>query len=421
MTLRTGVGDDPVGIWLQQRASWAAQAAAAGVLAVVVWQTARTGHGGVDNQVVVRAARTLLDGGSPYADRRFLYLPSSAVLGVPEALAGAGAVRVLGPVVVALLVLAGWQAALRLFGVPARSRLGVAGVAALAYFAPFRSDLVLGNWTAVSAAALPVALLLAARGRWTAAAAVVGAAVACKPMLVPLVLLFAFARRWRALAVLVAVPLGASLAAALAMPHPGLIVTRTLPFLMHGQDAYARPYDASLTTILPRLGLPQLLAAAVAALLAAAGLVLAWYRWRCGGDQRLRLAETAAMLMLATFLLARPAFLHYALLVLPVLVASLPLRASAARSPWLWIVLLPQNTAISWPYLETDERRAFKDAVILTGLAALLAARIAAGKDRPDPVGEPATARPDSTAPHPATYPRGAAGPPHSVNDPHGN
>lgn len=380
MTLRAGGGDDPAGRWLCGRASWAAQAAAAAVLAATVWQAARTTGGGVDNEVVVRAARTLLHGGSPYADRRFLYLPSSAPLAVPEALAGPAAVRVLAPLAVTLLVLAGWWAALRLYGVAGRSRLGVAGAAALAYFTPFRSDLLLGNWTAVSAAALPAALLLATRGRWTAAAAVAGAAIACKPMLVPLVLLFVFARRLRALAVLVAVPLAASLAGALAMPRPGLVVTRTLPFLLHGQDAYARPYDASLTAVLPRLGLPHPAAAVAAVLLAAAGCAVAWYRWRCGGgdaeDERLRLAETAAMLMLSTFLVARPAFLHYALVVLPVLVASLPLRGSVARSPWLWIVLLPQNTAVTWPYLETPERRAFKDAVILTGLALTLAHHI---------------------------------------------
>jgi arabinofuranan 3-O-arabinosyltransferase len=369
-----GGGGDAVGGWLRGRASLPAQGAAAALLVVGVWEIARRAGNGVDNRVLVRAARVLLDGGSPYADKRLLYLPSSVPLAVPEAVLGDRVLQVVVPVAAALLILAGWWAALRIFGLGPRSRLGVAVAGGLAYFAPFASEVGLGNWTVVSVLALPVALGLAARNRWTAAAAVVGAAIACKPMLVPLALLFVLARRWRALAVLAGVPLAACGLAALVMPHPGLAVTKTLPFLLHGQDAYARPFDASLGTVLPRAGLPHAVATVVAAALAVAGVVAAWYRWRRGGDERLRLVETAGMLMLATFVVARPAFLHYALVVLPVLVASLPLRASVARSPWFWIVLLPQNAAVVLPYLESPYRRAFKDALMLTGLYLVLAA-----------------------------------------------
>ena len=369
-----GAAADPPGGWLRARASLPAQGAVAALLVLTVWETARQAANGVDNRVLVRAARALLDGGSPYADRRLLYLPSSVPLAVPEALLGDRVLQVLVPVVTALLILAGWWAALRIFGIGPRSRLGVAVAGAFAYFAPFRGEVGIGNWTVASVLALPVALGLAARNRWTAAGAVVGAAIACKPMLVPVALLFVFARRWRALAALVGVPLALSAVAALVMPHPGLAVTKTLPFLLHGQDAYARPFDASLGTVLPRAGLPHAPAAVIALALAAAGVAAAWYRWRRGGDERLRLVETASMLMLATFVVARPAFLHYALVVLPVLLASLPLRASVARSPWFWIVLLPQNAAILLPYLESPYRRAFKDALMLTGLFLVLAA-----------------------------------------------
>lgn len=365
--------EEPLASWLRARASWPALGAAAVLVAVSVQGAVRATGSGVDNRVVVHAARVFLKGGAPYADKRFLYLPGSVLLAVPEARLSDGALRVLGPVVVAVVVLLGWWISLRLFGVPARSRLAVGVAGGLAYFAPFRSELFLANWTALSVAALPLALALAARGRWTAAAAVAGAAMAVKPMLVPLALLFVFARRWRALGVLLAVPPAASLLAGLALTNPALLFSRTLPFLLKGQDAFARPYDASLTTVLPRLGVEQSAAAIAAASLAATGIWAAWCRWRGGGDERLRLVDTASMLMLATFVVARPAFLHYVLVVLPVLLASLPIRASVARSPWFWIVLLPQNTAVPWPFLATPQRRAFKDALMLTGLAAVLA------------------------------------------------
>jgi arabinofuranan 3-O-arabinosyltransferase len=373
-------GDDLLGSWLRARASWPALGAAAVLLAVSVQSAVRTAGSGVDNRVVVTAARTFLDGGAPYGNKRFLYLPSSVLLAVPEARLSDGVLRYAAPLAAALAVLLGWWISLRIFDVPARSRLAVGVAGGLAYFAPFRGELYLANWTAVSAAALPLSLALAARGRWTAAAAVAGAAMAVKPMLVPLALLFVFARRWRALGVLFAVPLAASVLAETAMTNPALLFSKTLPFLLRGQDAYARPYDASLTSVLPRLGVAQPAAALLAASLAAAGVWAAWCRWRGGGDERLRLVDTASMLMLATFVVARPAFLHYVLVVLPVLLASLPIRASVARSPWFWIVLLPQNTAVPWPYLATADRRAFKDALMLSGLAAVLAWRSVTGQ-----------------------------------------
>jgi arabinofuranan 3-O-arabinosyltransferase len=232
---------------------------------------------------------------------------------------------------------------------------------------------------------------------------VVGTAIAFKPMLVPLALLFAFARRWRALGLLLGIPLLASGLGAFAMPNPEFFFTKTLPFLLGGQDEYAQPFDASLVAILPRLGVAELAAAAIAAALAGVGVWAAWRRWRRGGDERLRLVETASMLMLATFLVSRPAFLHYALVVIPVLLASLPLRGSVARSPWFWIVLLPQNAAIHWPYMSSPHRRVFRDVPMLTGLAVIVAWHSLRRDDprrKPMPVeGQPVTKEPAEKEP----------------------
>ncbi|MEH6379833.1 glycosyltransferase 87 family protein, partial [Streptomyces sp. KLMMK] len=231
---------DALGRWLRGRAPWPVLLAALLVLALDVVRVVQGPRmPGMDNAVVVRAARALLDGGSPYADKRFLYLPGAVFAAVPETVFGNEALARAVPVVTALLVLAGVVLALRIFGVRADSRLAAGVVAALGVFEPFHGVVYLGNWTALSAVAFPAALLLARHGRWCAAGAVVGAAMALKPMLVPLLLLFVLARRWRALAWAVGVPAAVSLAAALAMPRPGLFFTRTLPFLLRGQDAYA--------------------------------------------------------------------------------------------------------------------------------------------------------------------------------------
>ncbi|WP_308312668.1 glycosyltransferase family 87 protein [Streptomyces sp. ISL-11] len=364
-----------VGRWLRGRAPWPALLAALAVCGLDVARVMANPRAGMDNAVVVRAARALLDGGSPYADKRFLYLPGAVFAALPQTVVDDRVLFHAVPVVTALLVLVGVALSLRIFGIRADSRLAAAVTAGLGVFLPFHGLVHLGNWTVVSAVAFPVALLLILRERWCAAACVIGVAVALKPMLVPLYVLFVLARRWRALAWAVGIPVVVSVLAALAMPRPGLFFTRTLPFLLHGQDDYARPFDASWTTVLPRLGVPHLAALALAAAAAVGVLALARLRWRAGGPERMRLVECASLLMLAAFLVSRPSFLHYMLVVLPALVASVVERGSAARSVWFWLALLPQLIGVRWPYLEGAQRHAFKDIVMITGVAAVLAAQ----------------------------------------------
>ncbi|WP_171170451.1 glycosyltransferase 87 family protein [Streptomyces sp. I05A-00742] len=366
-------GRDGFARWITGRASWPVLSAALLVYVLSAGRMLGVHRAGMDNAVVVRAARALLDGGSPYADKRFLYLPGAVFAALPQApLSNATLGRVV-PFATAALVLAGVLLALRIFDVRADSRLAAALTAGLGLFLPFQSIVHLGNWTAASAVAFPAALLLARHGRWTAAGVTVGAAIALKPMLVPLLLLFLLARRWRALAWAAVLPALVSLAAALAMPRPGLFLTKTLPFLLHGQDDYARPFDASWSAVLPRLGVPRPLAFTLAAAAAVAVLAVARLRWRRGGHEALRLVECGSLLMLAAFLVSRPSFLHYALVIVPALVASVVVRGAAVRSVWFWMALLPQLADVAWPELGSARRHAFKDVMMFTGMAAVLA------------------------------------------------
>ncbi|MFI5666763.1 glycosyltransferase family 87 protein [Streptomyces sp. NPDC051704] len=366
--------------WLLRPASRPWQLVSLAVLLGVCVSTSLRENWGSDNAFVVKAAQTLLAGGLPYEDKRFLYLPSAVLMAVPEALLPTAVLRWSLPVAMSGLLGAGWLAALRIFSVPLRSRFAVAGfpVLALAY-KPYVNLVLIGNWTAISAAALPVALLLAHRRSWAAAGLVVGLAIACKPMLVPIGLVFVLARQWRGLAVAVLVPLGVSLLGALMMPSPMLFFTKTLPFLLQGQDAYALPWDASPIAVLPRLGVPEPVAVLVAFAGAGAGLWAAWTRWRRTGDEtdagELRLVETACMVMLTAFLVSRPSFDHYLLVVLPLLLASAVRPGSMPRSPWFWLALTPQVALVPWPSELAHKRRAFKDCATLCGLAILLVRR----------------------------------------------
>ncbi|MGW0910751.1 glycosyltransferase family 87 protein [Streptomyces sp. NPDC002784] len=361
--------------WLVRPASWHLWALLAAVLGATTLRTTRvTRDGGMDNAIVVRAARTWLAGGSPYDDPHFLYLPGAVLAAAPQALLSPAALRLLVPLAVTACLAAGWACALRLHRVPLRSRLAALGLAGLAAgFAPFAHLILLANWTATAALALPLGLLLADRKRWTAAAVVFGTAIALKPVLVPVALLFVFACRWRALALLVALPTTASAVAALFLPDPTGFFTRTLPFLLRGDDDFVRLYEASPAAVLPRLGVPQGPAALLALLAAAVGVGCAYRRWRRADAGPLRLTETAAALMLSAFLVSRPSYDHYLVIVVPLLLASVPCAGSVARSPWFWLALVPQLPGLSWPYLEPVQRRAFKDALTLCVLAGTIA------------------------------------------------
>ncbi|MEU9376679.1 glycosyltransferase family 87 protein [Streptomyces sp. NPDC048255] len=394
--------------WLLRPASRSWRVLSLAVLLGIAVSTSLRANWGSDNAFVVKAAETLLAGGSPYEDKRFLYLPSAVIMAVPEALLPQTVLRWVLPLGMTGLLATGWWAALRLFSVPLRSRFAVGGFALFAIaYKPYVNLVLIGNWTAISAAALPVALLLAHRRSWGAAGLVIGLAIACKPMLVPIGLLFLFARQWRGLAVAVLVPLGVSLAGALMMPSPSLFFTKTLPFLLQGQDAYALPWDASPIAVLPRLGVPAGVAVAVAFAGAATGLWAAWTRWRRADRDdfdggQMRLVETASMVMLAAFLVSRPSFDHYLLVVLPMLLVSAVRPGSMPRSPWFWAALGPQVAGIPWPSELEAKRRAFKDCFTLCGLAILLARRaLRSGRVTLEPVttaGSPPRTEPECAA-----------------------
>ncbi|MFD4629976.1 glycosyltransferase 87 family protein [Streptomyces sp. NPDC058284] len=398
-------GKTAVSGWLLRPAEWQVRCVLGAVLiAAVVRMVLVAPDGGMDNAIVVRAADAWLAGRSPYVDRHFLYLPGAVLAAVPQAVLPADVVRCLVPAGVTAGLVAGWACALRIHGIPLRSRFAVYGLLALALgFAPFGHLVQLGNWTAGSAVALPLALLLACRGRWVAAGAVIGAAVAVKPLLAPVVLLFVLARRWRGLAVAVGVPALVSAVAALAMPDPSGFFTRTLPFLLRGEDSFVRLYEASPSAVLARLGAPQTGATLFAGCAAVAGLWCAWRRWERGDAEPARVTECAAMLMLSAFLVSRPSYDHYLLVVVPLLLAGALVPGAVARGPWFWVGLVPQVPGFAWPWLEPGTRRAFKDAVtlcVLAGTAGWACVR-GATLESADPPGK--SAEPPGETPVPAS------------------
>lgn len=201
-------GKTDISGWLVRHASWHAWLVLGVVLCAPVVEVTRRGpDGGMGNAIGVRAARTWLDGGSPYADPHFLHLPSAVLAAVPQAVLPTAVLRVLVPLTVTALPVVGWACALRIHGVGLRSRFAVLGLTALALgFAPFGHLMTLGNWTVTAVVAL------------------------------------------------VLVPAVASGGAALVMPDPVGFFTWTLPFLLRGRDDFVRLHEASPGAVLAVAG-----------------------------------------------------------------------------------------------------------------------------------------------------------------------
>jgi arabinofuranan 3-O-arabinosyltransferase len=336
---------------------------------------------GLDNLLVVQAVRHLTAGESPYVEKRMLYPPSSIPFALPELPFSDSLIRYASPWVVGVLLLGGWWAVLRMFDTSLRSWLGILGIGGVPAFIPAGHLAQEGNWAGAIACLLGVALLLMARDRWIWAGAVIGLSIAVKPMLVPIGLIFLLARQWRGFALAAGLPAAMCAVVLLLLPHPGLFFTSTLPFLLHGQDSYSKPYDSSLAAMLPRLGIES---GAFITVARAAVLVLmitvTVLRWRRGGDERLRLVDTSAVLMLGTFLVMSPSFDFYAMVVVPPLLASIVVRGSVARRVWFWISMLPFARFLAWYGIDFENanqwahRYAFKTLAWIVILLTLLTA-----------------------------------------------
>ncbi|CAM5260306.1 hypothetical protein SCHAM137S_01896 [Streptomyces chartreusis] len=162
--------------WLVRPASWHLWVVLGAGAGAVVARTARlTSDGGMDNAIVVRAARVWLARGSPYDDPHFLYLPSAVVAAAPWVTVPRGVLSVLVPVLVAGCLVGGWVCVLRLHGVALRSRFAALGLIGLAAgFAPFAHLVLLGNWDGDGGARTAARGAAGGRGRWVAAGLVLG-------------------------------------------------------------------------------------------------------------------------------------------------------------------------------------------------------------------------------------------------------
>jgi arabinofuranan 3-O-arabinosyltransferase len=310
------------------------------VAVLVAWNLWRSHVGmllGIDVDPLWSAARAAVQGETPFSiEHPFVYLPSTALLVLPFGLAPNDVLKGLLLVLTAVGVPLAAALSVRLAGLPARSWLAALLALATTLTLPGQYAYALLNFMVVSLVLLPVVLALLRQERWIAAAALVGAAVAVKPMLVPLGWFAVLSRRWLALLVMAGIPLAASVLALVLLPEPSRFFTEVLPWLLGGEDERLWPYLSALLPVALAQGWPLGLVNVVRLAVAASALVLATALWRRTSDPTLRVVESTGVLLAGSFLAFSAATPIYLLLLLPLL-ASAVRPGAIARSTVGWV------------------------------------------------------------------------------------
>jgi arabinofuranan 3-O-arabinosyltransferase len=212
----------------------------------------------------------------------------------------------------------------------------------LSYSGSLRGELPLENVSVLEFLAISLFFLLALRGQWTAAAAVVGLSIAVKPMLLPLVLVLVVAGRWRATATALGVPAALN-AVALAVVAGPLEVLHRLPSLVNRTGLGAQ-YNSAWVDVARSLGLPEAATVALRLFVVAVALLVAWWSWRRLDDERLRLVTASSVLMIGEFAGGTLSEYHYMLILVPmamtVVIAGAPMRFPVALLGMAWALEL---------------------------------------------------------------------------------
>ena len=279
----------------------------------------RRGLFSLDFDVVWAAAHALLHHRTHW--KEFVYPPGCLVFALPLAVL---------PLRVARLVIYAAQFAGLAFTFWAvtritRQSLGSRGVAAVACLLAVGGQMAYAvnyeNVTILLVALAAGFFLAVDRGRWTAAAVLLGISLTVKPLLVPLVVVLLLARRWRETALVVGIPLVLSAAVLLYSGAASEFVHELTGSF--GWNATA-PVNVSITAAGRFLSLPEWLVTFVRGGTLVAGLGICHRFWRrpvaSPGEQAVWLTAPLTVVLILCFTFA---WAYYAMLLIPLVLVTL--------------------------------------------------------------------------------------------------
>lgn len=306
------------------------------IVALLRWSTvyaaARAGHAlGSDLRLSWLAEKHFVCGRDPYKVAGFVYPPSHLILALPlEFVSFQTAREVFLILSIALMIgavcVASWTVGRRPLGLTAAG-----GASLLSYTAAAASEARLENMSAAVAFGFAVLLLLATRGKWALAGAVLGLTFAIKPMLIPIPIVFLVARQWKGLGFSIAIPAALNLVGVGLLPKTLPSFLASLPFLVNHSSGHAA-LNSDISSAARILGWSVAVASVLRLLAFVVTVLAARSARRLVEDRRVRLTTGTSSMLLGIYLFGPLSRDHYMLTLIP-----LAISATAFASPMRWV------------------------------------------------------------------------------------
>jgi arabinofuranan 3-O-arabinosyltransferase len=287
-----------------------------------------------------RAERLFIHGGPPYSVSAFVYPPSCLLLLAPLAWLNDHQLIMGGLVATALIACASVLVTARAIGVKLFGPVTAVTVFVLSLVGAMRGEMPLENVSVLEFLAFAVFLLFAIRGRWMAAAIVIGIAIAIKPLLLAVLIMFVLSRRWKALGVALGIPVALNLLSFAFLSAPGQVLSR-LPSLFD-RTGSGVVYNSAWVDVARLLGLPEGVTVLLRIVTIAMVVAATWLAWTRLSDVRLRVIVSSSVLLIGSFLAGTLSEYHFMLTLVPlfmtIVIARSPVRSVLALVGLVWIM-----------------------------------------------------------------------------------
>jgi arabinofuranan 3-O-arabinosyltransferase len=287
-----------------------------------------------------RAERLFIHGGAPYSVKAFVYPPSCLMLLAPLDWLNGHELIMGGLAATALVACASVLVTSRAIGVKLFGPVTAVTILVLSFAGAMRGEMPLENVSVLEFLAFTAFLLFAIRGRWMAAAIVIGVAISIKPLLLAVLLIFVLSRRWKALGVAIGIPVALNLLSLAFVSDPGQVFSR-LPSIFD-RTGSGVVYNSAWVDVARLLGLPEGETVLLRVVTVVMVVVATWLAWTRLKDLRLRIIVASSALLLGSFLAGTLSEYHFMLTMVPlcmtIVIAGSPVRSVLALVGLVWVM-----------------------------------------------------------------------------------
>jgi arabinofuranan 3-O-arabinosyltransferase len=220
-------------------------------------------------------------------------------------------------------------------------------VLGLSLASPVLDTLKAGNVNGIVLLAEAVFVSAVARGSWRVAGLGLGLSLALKPVLAPLIILPILYRKGETVLIALGIPVAMSSLVLVAAPRSRDFFTDTIPQYLHGQSTELQALSVSLTSVVERLSVPDILMLPLRVAAVVAVLLVLWERFKDRTGEPARMIELGSVALIGAFLAATFTWTYYGLFLLPLAISVLSPHSSMRW--WVsWIGIYCVFTSDVW-------------------------------------------------------------------------